>query len=168
MQHPEETELVDPSAVSSGFLAQRSRAVAVAENHACRLHFAELAELLKQKSFCIVERTVADSRLPPRLCSMQHPKVSENETWFSELARRHKPLSQCPLFGQGLCRKPEWTFIRNRRQCSDFKDQKFGMDRYSSTNSGVGETLKRDPMQCAASWREAILDSLPGHSMACL
>lgn len=37
---------------------------------------------MKETGLCIVEEGVVDHRLPPRVGSMQPPKVSEDGTWY--------------------------------------------------------------------------------------
>lgn len=82
MQHSEETELVDSSALSSVSLAERGLAAPVAENTTFRLHSAVLVESLEQTGSCIFEGSVADHIFPLRVGTVQLPKMSENGTWY--------------------------------------------------------------------------------------
>lgn len=129
MQHPKNTELADPFALSSVPLAQRRWSAAIAENHASGPHLAEPTESLKEKDFYIIEEVVATHPLAPHLGSMQPLKVSKNETWYLGW------LNNVRLFFiafSSLCdlsNKPGWTFIRHRSQSRHSKDRQSVVER---------------------------------------
>lgn len=78
LKHLEEVELAYFSTLFNVCLAQRRLAAVLGEDQASRLHSTVLAELLKQKSFYIVEE--ANRRIRPRVGSMQLSNLNEDGT----------------------------------------------------------------------------------------
>lgn len=107
-----------------------------------------------------MEGAVADALVPACIVEKEFAPLHAHKDWYASWAEDAKPWFQAiqdhsirPQTG------PHWTVTRIRSLCGDKNDKLLGVGSFSSTNFGMGESVKQDPLRCNAGKYKAVLDA---------